>query len=187
MPEFFSKSDNVAMGILNTAEDDAEGNSLAGAILYEPFGDVEVDASKLEVSTSEPISAMMTTCRSRFLLALQERNPSLTEEQRASLKCGYIGWMAVHSSQRRKGICLTLVQQATREMALAGMSFIIAYCTSPKSRAVFLKAGYEVWAEVRYATFQVRENKYPGGEFPYRNVPDEVSIMVKDLRHALND
>ena len=174
------------MGVLDTPEDHKKADSLAGAILYEPFGDLELDASKLEVSSSEPISAMMTTCRTRFLNALKERNASLTEEQIMGLKCGYIGWMAVHSSQRRKGICLTLVQQATHEMDKAGVSFVIAYCTSPKSRAVFLKAGYEVWAEVRYANFHVRENKYQGGEFPYRNIPDEVSIMVKDLSHELN-
>lgn len=165
--EYFKKDHHRVIGFKN-----CESDELDAVLLYEPFGKVEIDRDKVTYDRNGPIESLMFSCRFQFIDNLLAASPSLSSEEASRLNCGYIAWMAVDPSLRRNGLCLALVQEATRRMQM-GYDCIIAYCTSPKSRNVFLKAGYEVWGEIKYSTFEVN------GSCPYESLPDEVSIMVK--------
>ena len=168
--EYFKKEHHHAIGIINEV-----GDQLDAVLLYEPFGYLEIDKDKISFDRNGPIESLMFNCRFQFIDALLDRSPSLTSNEAGKISCGYIAWMAVDPSQRRRGICLSLVKEATQRMR-ADYDYIIAYCTSPKSRKVFLKADYEVWGEIKYSTFPVN------GSYPYESLPDEVSIMVRRVR-----
>ena len=168
--EYFKKDHHHIIGIK-----DGVSNKLDAVLLYEPFGVVEIDKEKVTYDRNGPIESLMFNCRFKFIDTLLTSSPSLTATQASELHCGYIAWMAVDPSLRRNGMCLAMVQEATRRMQ-TDYDYVIAYCTSPKSRKVFLKAGYDVWGEIKYSSFEVN------GNCPYESLPDEVSIMVKKTK-----
>ena len=54
-------------------------------------------------------------------------------------------------------------------------SLITAYCVSPKATKVFLNQGFTIWGQIPYQSY-IYKNR-----IPYQILPDEISIVVKDL------
>jgi RimJ/RimL family protein N-acetyltransferase len=169
--EFMTKEANTAIGLIDRTEVE---EVVYGALLIEPFGELEIDKGKVEFNASAPIEALLGECRLSFIDAFCLRNPTVTNDQARSIPCGYIAWMAVSPEYRRRGSCLAMVSAAT-DILGGQCKYSVAYCTSPKSKFVFLKAGYEVWGQIKYSSFEV------DGACPFESIPDEVSIMVKML------
>jgi hypothetical protein len=168
VPDFLTNDTKIAIGKL-------ENEALYATLLVEPFGAVESDMDKVAYDDSSVIDFLLAICRKAFIRGFQSRERTVSDITIQNVRCGYIAWMGVNALHRRKGACLSMVVHATGLLKAQGYNYSVAYCTSPKSKYVFLKADYELWGEIVYADFEFN------GECPYKHVPDAVSIMVKRL------
>lgn len=148
---------------------------LIAALMREPFGLLEIDESLVLFNATAPIECLLGKCRLSFINSFKQHYPHISREKAIHVNCTYIAWMGVLPPHRRRGLVSLLIDKATLESEQLGYHLSVAYCTSPKSRDAFVKAGYSLWGAIPYAGCEVN------GSFPFSSIPDEVSIVVKSL------
>ena len=82
-------------------------------------------------------------------------------------------FLAVAESHRRRGVGSALVRRSSEQLAAAGFRYSVAFCTSPKSVAVFAQSGFERWGGQTVATFEHAGRRW------FEHVPDEWAVMVR--------
>ena len=78
-------------------------------------------------------------------------------------------WVAGH----RGLVGSALVRRSSEQLAAAGFRYSVAFCTSPKSVAVFAQSGFERWGGQTVATFEHAGRRW------FEHVPDEWAVMVR--------
>jgi len=117
---------------------------------------------------NESINAMTNACETLLVENIRDiRN----------VKVAYISFICVHKDFRRRNIGDMLVSNSTCMLKEKGFKYIVAYCTSYRSRALFENNGYRYIGGINYQNFCM-----PDGSKPYISMPkDECSVMFIDL------
>jgi len=119
------------------------------------------------------IDGILNECTSLFYRELNNRGYTSYDN---NLKYGYISWIATKEKDRGKGIAGNLIN--TCSLALKNTencSLIAAYCVSPKATRVFQNQGFTIWGQIPYHSYKYKNR------IPFHILPDEISIVVKDL------
>ena len=119
------------------------------------------------------IDGILNECTSLFYRELNNRGYTSYDY---NLKYGYISWIATNDKDRGKGIAGNLIN--TCSLALKNTencSLITAYCVSPKATRVFQNQGFTIWGQIPYHSYKYKNR------IPFHILPDEISIVVKDL------
>ena len=119
------------------------------------------------------IDGILNECTSLFYRELNNRGYTSYDN---NLKYGYISWIATNDKDRGKGIAGNLIN--TCSLALKNTencSLIAAYCVSPKATRVFQNQGFTIWGQIPYHSYKYKNR------IPFHILPDEISMVVKDL------
>ena len=156
-----------------------EGEGLLGAIICERKSwkkekEQAEESPVQEYSPSIAIEGLLSACDEKWHRAVGG-NPRLAQLASLSPYYGYVAWMATAEQHRGKGISYKLVEHATAALAQQALGAAVAYTVSPAATRVFERCGYLKVDEVKYAEWEMC------GRRPFSILPDEVSIMVKEL------
>jgi len=154
-----------------------EGEGLLGAIICERKSWKKEKAEESPAQDYSPylaIEGLLSACDDKWYRAVGA-NPRLARLASLSPYYGYIAWMATAEQHRGKGIAYDLVEHATAALAQQALGVAVAYTVSPAASRVFERCGYLKVDEVVYAEWEMC------GRRPFSVLPDEVSIMVKEL------
>jgi GNAT superfamily N-acetyltransferase len=88
----------------------------------------------------------------------------------------YVGWIATTDLYKKKGIAGQLIQETAKQLRNKGYKYSVAFTVSPAATKVFRANGYEVWGEIEYKSFKMKQF------YPFRSLPDSLSIMVQNLQ-----
>ena len=137
------------------------------------FVDFDQSKSMDEFNAYGAIDGILNECTSLFYRELNNRGYTSYDY---NLKYGYISWIATNDKDRGKGIAGNLIN--TCSLALKNTencSLITAYCVSPKATRVFQNQGFTIWGQIPYHSYKYKNR------IPFHILPDEISIVVKDL------
>ena len=121
------------------------------------------------------IEGILNECTRVFYQELKNRG-YIGASSDNNLKYGYISWIATKVNHRGNGIAGNLINTCSHTLKNTdNCSLITAYCVSPKATKVFLNQGFTIWGQIPYQSY-IYKNR-----IPYQILPDEISIVVKDL------
>jgi len=151
---------------------------LSGVVIAEvqtidsTMGDIKKQQDDEEYTAYGAIEGILNECTIIFIRELSNRGYNSD----SNLKYGYISWIATKDSDRKKGIASSLINTCSNALKhTENCSLIAAYCVSPSATKVFLNQGFNIWGQVPYHSYKYK------GRIPYQILPDEISIVVKDL------
>ena len=183
---------NADLGCL-AARDTQNKKSMLGCLILEPFPSpsddskpkgeetegTEEDEATIDANTLfayQAIDGILIECKNIFRQQFRIKHNTINPElYNLDSKCGYVAWIAVDQSTSGMGLAGALVRQGSDIMRQSGCRFAIAFTVSPRATYVFEKEGYERWGYIKYQDYEL------DGKKPFHVLPDEVSIMVKDL------
>jgi GNAT superfamily N-acetyltransferase len=152
-----------------------DGKQVIGILTLENFKKSDEEYSKQgEETQTQPIPAILNTCHTIFWNELAQR------KHENKVTCGeicYFAFLGVSSEHRRQRIGEHLVIKGVENAKIDGYRIGLAFCTSPKSRALFEKLGFESWGEVVYKDFKLPSD----GSIPFASIPDSTTVMCKYL------
>lgn len=181
---------NADLGCL-AVRDTQNKKKMIGCLILEPFpspsddskpkgeeGTEEVEAT-IDANTLfayQAIDGILIECKNIFRQEFRSKHNTINAElYNLDSKCGYVAWIAVDQSANGIGLAGALVRQGSDIMRQSGCRFAIAFTVNPRATYVFEKEGYEKWGFIKYQDYEL------DGKIPFHVLPDEVSIMVKDL------
>lgn len=143
--------------------------TVVGVLVLETYGPTRVPACGVceVVEPNEAIEGILAQASGEFDRGLRERG--------WDDKVCYVAWLGVDSTARRDKVGLMLMEQGLREARRCGFRYACAFCTSPKSESLCVKAGFEVWARIPYKEFTIR------GVQPFKSLPDAFVVVARKL------
>ncbi len=93
-----------------------------------------------------------------------------------SSEINYVGWIATSEEYKKKGIAAQLIQETTKHLRNKGYKYSVAFTVSPAATNVFRANGYDIWGEIEYKSFKMKQF------YPFRSLSNGISVMVQDLR-----
>ncbi len=178
LPKIFQADDSYigCYGVFNTDEK----NSLVGAIINENLNfnpenndDINGNSDPLIEGTPQyaytAFDAILSSSKQMFLERIRHSNIKSDE-------VNYVGWIATTDLCKKKGIAGQLIQETTKQLRNKGYKYSVAFTVSPAATKVFRANGYEVWGEIEYKSFKMKQF------YPFRSLPDSLSIMVQNLQ-----
>lgn len=147
-------------------------NSMMDDIIKKQQQD-DTSKSMEEYNAYGAIEGILNECSILFYRELNNRGYIDSDK---NLKFGYISWIATKDNDRGKGIAGNLINTCSYSLKnTENCSLIAAYCVSPKAAKVFQNQGFTIWGQIPYHSYRYKNR------IPYYLLPDEISIVVKDL------
>lgn len=147
-----------------SAGEEEEESSISSPIDASPSND--------DYNPYAALYGILNACKDIFYTKLKTQPMVLY----ASGKHVYVSWIATHDSFQRRGSGGRLLTHANTVMSQHDYDYAVAYCSHPGSTRLFQRAGYEVWGKIKYSEFEFEGRK------PFSSLPDEVSVLVRNLR-----